>query len=140
MNTAGPLQALELVFLFPLELQVVFELFKSLLEMIVRDFEVVLSLRSVRGLLPMLLPQVLTHQVYQISLLLFLRDNWAFFGLEDWPLAVGDDKLLFHEDLIACETIGLSDISLRYIINDADAVKGLIRLDFMNDISAIALN
>ena len=77
------------------------------------------------------------HQVYQLFLPLFLVLGRVV-DSEDGAGRTGDDKLFLHIDLIACEAVSFSDSILGDIVDDAEAVQGLVGVHFVDLVIADA--
>jgi hypothetical protein len=77
------------------------------------------------------------QEVYQLFLpLFFILDRVV--DTEDGASASGDDQLFLHVDLISCEAVCFSDGILRDIIDDAEAIKRLVGVNFVDLVIADA--
>ena len=79
------------------------------------------------------------QEVYQLFLpLFFILDRVV--DTEDGASAIGDDQLFLHVDLISCEAVCFSDCILRDIIDDAEAIQGLVGVDLVDLVIADAFS
>jgi len=78
------------------------------------------------------------HQVNKLFLPLFLVLGWVI-DSEDGAGGTGDDKLFLHIDLIACEAVSFSDGILGDVVDDAEAVQGLVWVHLVDLVIADAL-
>ena len=130
LSLALSLQILEFFLLLILELEVLLKFIHGLAQIVVVNFEVVLSLGLEVLHFLKLLADVLTHQIDLIAFTLVIS-LWRVYT-QDRAIRTRYDKLLFHKDFITCEVIGLSNRIFGHIIDQANAVKCVTWLNLVN--------
>ena len=79
------------------------------------------------------------QEVYQLFLTLFFVLGRVV-DTEDGASCSWDDQLFLHVDLISCEAVRFSDGILRDIIDDAEAIQGLVGVDLVDLVIADAFS